>query len=978
MKRCKPWWGTCCRMWMLGLFTAVVLPAQQGESRILAGLRKNMWWDHSEGEIHDDDKLLSQTIDWGYCFSFTPTGEKIRRKLGVDPAGAIAIGLMLHPNPAAMRTQSWDDYFFGEEKPFEQTVVASLVPFVDLAQGRLPLVPYFDHPRNFRSYIRVCDSQSFRWAYWRPHYYSTLMLTPDGDRDLVPGHEVSPAWESWQVERFLQDELADDLKQVAQSKVILGGSLPIAYTERPHSLKDFIKKVWNKKIETALAETLPQVGAACYLDLKLAGTWRRAGLLRRTVPYKRADCNKPVAPPMSDVRVAKPIDFPEQSSGPRLSLKKYKVRAADDSTRRIFEKIGWERLAELLEFKRGESCRLTSRSGDDFPESFTIQCREGKQYLRMGMKGFEGEISVRVGRKPFPMMPPPFDLRVTQLEKLRFPIRILSRTRFDYYSPELSPHTPRYDSRLETRHNVGLPFLVEVGAAIRFLDSKDAPSDFCDDVVPINLDALLANVGGGFRPWSVDVRCRRLVKWPGRWGNPAKEGLEWCAGVDFPREGEWAYLRCSRESQQPQVAKLSWGPAWEKISLSSGAAIEDLSSKFVPRWPFAQGSFVERPAGGVVDSNATQGCGEPRYYLDEYEYSWAGNIKSLPVHGSAQFPSLDEIKWPKSWALPEELAVSVAQNPPVAVDYKAQYPFEFDPLHYPKSIDLRDPAHLDGLRRKYSLDLETAGALPNETDISISLALFDTEEACRKNSPFSYLNLFNRPSLREQVFDPCVYARLVDSTTSQPLTKTCVQAMPSEDGQLVVKFEPEDCPGKRRLLIVSQGAEIGRVGGSSIKQGLIDILEEAQAQAIPFEIVSIGSQHEPRHLASCKNLNIATVSDALFRNIDGLTFQSGGMKPLADLTLVLERYRRRNTELDSVLYLVDSKTMPEYADDITITQKAGVRELKDKGVEFYVLTPQEESCPLWQDAMTASLCQGLSRDPEVFMAQLRLFLGLGS
>ncbi len=124
---------------------------------------------------------------------------------------------------------------------------------------------------------------------------------------------------------------------------------------------------------------------------------------------------------------------------------------------------------------------------------------------------------------------------------------------------------------------------------------------------------------------------------------------------------------------------------------------------------------------------------------------------------------------------------------------------------------------------------------------------------------------------------------------------------------------------------------------------------------------------------------LATVTDALFRNLDDLNFQAQGEKPLEDLNDVLEYYRQLATELDSVLYIVDSATMPDDASEITIRQKAGALELKDAKVNFYVLTPQDEAaCPLWQGEMAAKECRGWPEGSAGLLEHLRKFLGMPS
>jgi hypothetical protein len=193
------------------------------------------------GWLPSNFQLLKQPIYLSHCIDKNQTIHP--RKFTVK-----GLGVILHPNPASVRTQAWS--VLWQEKPQitepafqDNDIGVSIIPYlIDSANQPLLIAPKYPKPNdNFDRFLPACQPGLEGLAeelFQMPYYYPTMILT------AAPGQ---------------RDNLLSLIKKQLDKECLLGGAtqkyLATSENFQPRLLSDLLKAVF----EDNQARFLPNV-----------------------------------------------------------------------------------------------------------------------------------------------------------------------------------------------------------------------------------------------------------------------------------------------------------------------------------------------------------------------------------------------------------------------------------------------------------------------------------------------------------------------------------------------------------------------------------------------------------------------------------------------------------------------------------------------------------------------------------------------
>lgn len=410
-------------------------------------------------------------------------------------------------------------------------------------------------------------------------------------------------------------------------------------------------------------------------------------------------------------------------------------------------------------------------------------------------------------------------------------------------------------------------------------------------------------------------------------------------------------LRCNLSGDDinspTKTFTLNWGRGWESTNITVDIKQRSHNipaDKFKPRWPFKKKWWAQQRS---YYQNGIPSCSQqsPKYAIKTITYGSYNSQKKTfaSLDDGGRLPTLE--KWFSGWGLPNAINVTVeqhAQSGKTANGYKqtADVSWQLSEVGGNTQWTLSDP--------RFNLE---------ETSISVRLTAgdqalqyknhavhqYDDMTACRNNQGGQQKGYFSSYStLRVK---PCAYLKLYDERNAQPVSR-CIQANRYNQ----VYFEPRSCGKKRKLIVISTGNGLEKYGGRTIRNTIIEVLQQKAGKKIPFTVVTIQPGRAlSEELLTCEEMGDVEPTEArklVSDKLKVLNFQANDLRALRDLEFVHQIYQPEN--LGSVFYLVDKRSVPSIDQVDDIKDLAIPYGWNRKGIPLMVLTTG--MCKIWEQA----------------------------
>ena len=246
---------------------------------------------------------------------------------------------------------------------------------------------------------------------------------------------------------------------------------------------------------------------------------------------------------------------------------------------------------------------------------------------------------------------------------------------------------------------------------------------------------------------------------------------------------------------------------------------------------------------------------------------------------------------------------------------------------------------------------------------------FPDKIACRKEINPTKLGLYTQTNLKNIPFETNTYIKLFDELNDKPISR-CTQAINQTPWRL--DFEPYQCHGKRKLIIISTSEKFNSYG-KQIPQTISKVFQNQLDSKIPFTLVTIlPGRKLSKPLLKCEDLADLEKTEAekfIWQQLNNIRFGARDLHALQNLDLANIVYAKE--KLQSVIYLTDNSKIPtdiKYINDKDLS--VPIITWKKSGIPLTVLTI--DSCLPWIKKAEATECQELTDKTAIKQIQQAL------
>jgi hypothetical protein len=454
----------------------------------------------------------------------------------------------------------------------------------------------------------------------------------------------------------------------------------------------------------------------------------------------------------------------------------------------------------------------------------------------------------------------------------------------------------------------------------------------------------------------LELKCSQVVlSWPADWGKPTTKPVE-C--YDFDETGFSGNKKTTLSCNPTQMhITLNWGNKWQPVTIpvdqENEIYLTQHLDKFRANWPFDSRDTWLQQRGGS-QSGGDPCTANPLYAIQTVSYSYQGGERGTPkpIKKEGNLPTLTEVSWSENDPLPDGITVTLKQQGrPITKKYQNEVKISL-PISNKKttllalSQDNEYSAKFKPSPTRVSLltDRLGSGAAGN-----YGVYRFRDRTSCRQSGDGNNGTKLVPQDNRLEI-EPCqeaAYFKIFDDFNGKPVSR-CAEP---DRGQVV--FEPYQCLGKRKLIVVALGNDLNQYY-QSIKTAITKVLQQQVSSRTPFTLVTIQpgrSVGEP--LLRCEDLDVGSATEAS-RFISGqlgqMRFGATDLRSLQDLELVNYAYQAQLEQFSGVFYITDNRNMP--TDDVNIGKQVVVPTVwRNKGIRLTVLTIGDTSaCQIWKKA----------------------------
>ncbi len=910
----------------LGVFLLFYL-ADRGDGQTV-----ETWW--PESGSHNDAVLLIKPIHWDRCVERDGTERNFPRDLRRE--ARLDAGIVVHPHPLAIKMENWSSAVGHGEKPveFQRSFSVSVVPYLQLLNRRLYLVPHIDSDSGkIDFYQPTCAGDVLSLDFLTfPAHYPTIMIT------VVTKNQSTAQRRATELHSILADHHATQNTATPDTMTMQTTVAPEALPERMDAMLIAILSV--KKIaffdQTIYARFPPRIvvipkGFGEEVPLTDGETDSTQVLDDKTLIEGRYFFAAPL----------RPTTAPAQEIA--MILPDLIVTAVRDSGRSLSDGISLE------------GCEFIEARDDDRSVLFRCPTEETRS------RRLEILNVIETTATPAAQLTLPAD---------SFFARVRAETDRQYWQNQLS-ETGLVQNGME----LTVPISV-FGNRLRFRMRENADTA-CDPILRVQLREIIE-----FSRVSINSQCRlTTISWPRAWHQPIE--VQGCAFHEIHSDAEsfrknLDSLKCYySHDEASQPIRLTWEGQWETIVVLPQDKTRDdagisVADRFRCSLPFSRDDPWLNGRAWTRTHNLDTCSTEPHFKIVEAAY------KHGDIEASFDFPPEDDLlrsgllslldaRWKDDSPLPNQVTLRLRQH-----DGREVARFQDQATI---TLNLEEDADFDTLKDGFSSQLERLLPLAAEKDPRISygnhltIQLSPDLETCQ-NQPRGDLaaNVFYYLSeeLSRLRVSICSYGRLHDAMRGTPVSG-CVQAtLTPSDRSATFNFVPTSYEGKRRLLVIALSHEFDAFGGRRIQDSLLRVFKEFRTAkpTVPFTLVSIqpGRRLDIR-LQSEDLIHLAETSDtgagdSLRARISELRFTAHDLRSLEDLDLVSKEFNYE--QLEGVLYLTAGTDVQGAIPSSTLGTPLDWR---NNGIPLSILTLGD--CSAWIDRAKVAKCTELRRPAEV-------------
>ncbi|RKZ74787.1 MAG: hypothetical protein DRR16_31865, partial [Candidatus Parabeggiatoa sp. nov. 3] len=588
------------------------------------------WW--QAGEKHSDQELLKKFVNLNECVE-----QGTLKDHNINSPDKV--GAWIHPY---VMQKSWNVVFGEEGNSFQNSVGVSIVPYIETKNGKKYLLAPKIHKNTkgkFAHYQVFCTHEDLAKKNYlnKPHYYPTILLTPDSAHITKKKAEVSLQKE--QLINLLQQnkwvELTSSSVQLEDISFLSLGELLIKLVEKKDKIVTFLKDI---KVPFALqVDAKGFIPTISWIDMgtpPMSASETVPNNLENTKLQQNQSNSTPVS--TGGGSTAEPV-MVQPTHTVKVTLPKDFVNMFKTAKPAKLELTDYMQLGDCAKFQPTSTVTFTTTCSR-LPYSLTIE-------------GFKFDDNKNASTDMTIFTP-------TNISTKR--IAILPQGKYYAY----------YNSRLFAKcdiYNPSQSFPYEcIGKPLSFRVNRNV-SHCTTTKKTISLEHIVLNK---LSQLPLDFSCYIDFTLPSRWGQSLFPSATECRQYDKTQRKLSCPLSADDIRTGRKNFKLKMGTGWEDVKIS--VDINDMNKgkraitaqDLIPQWPFS----VHDSWWKKKYNNQSKSCEEqlPHYAIQSVVYSYQGTNPAQPYQninmGKVKLPSLQEAGWPTGSPLPDAVTITLKKE----------------------------------------------------------------------------------------------------------------------------------------------------------------------------------------------------------------------------------------------------------------------------------------------------------------------------